>query len=132
MRVASLRRAFALAILLAVGAPSGAKAQVTEMEKLEAAKKAYEGQDYDRAFYLWFGLCQAANRGSCYNLGLMYASGRGAPVDLVEAYKWMHLAAEDGLPEAISARARLAASLSATQIKTAMDRAEDWKRDNGW
>lgn len=125
-------RSATLALLLGAAIGPTAQAQVTEMEKLDAAKEAYEKGSYDRAFYLWLGLCQAANRGSCYNLGLMYAAGKGAPLDLVEAYKWMHLAAEAGLSEAIAARARLSSALSAAQIKTAMDQAADFKRDNGW
>lgn len=127
------RSALAVAALLLAGmTANAAKAQITEVEKLDAAREAYIAKNYDRAFYLWLGLCQAANRGACYNLGLMYARGEGAPVDYVEAYKWIHIAAEDGLPEAIAGRARLASSMEATEIKEAMDRAAQWKIDNGW
>lgn len=119
-------------LLLAGGMAVPARAQITEVEKLDAARDAYRAKNYDRAFFLWLGLCQGANRGACYNLGLMYARGEGAPVDYVEAYKWIHIAAEDGLQEAIAGRARLASSMEAVEIKDAMDRAAQWKIDNGW
>ncbi len=123
----------AAGLLFAAGfAASPASAQITEIEKLDAARDAYLKKNYDRAFYLWLGLCQGANRGACYNLGLMYARGEGAPVDYVEAYKWIHIAAEDGLPEAVAGRARLASSMEANEIKEAMDKAAQWKIDNGW
>lgn len=108
-----------------------AMAQLNEMEKLKGAREAYDAKNYDKAFYDWLGLCQAGNRGACFNLGLMYANGTGAPQDYVESYKWMHLAAEAGLPEALAARARLASDMSASEIKLAMDRAEQWKIDVG-
>ncbi len=127
------RAAFALAALLVLmaGAPSPAQAQLSELEKLENARDAFAAKNYDRAFYLWLDLCHAGNRGACFNLGLMYARGEGAPQDYVESYKWLHLAAEDGLPEAIAARARLASAMSAIEIKEAMDKAAQWKVDIG-
>ena len=127
------RSAFAFAALFALtaGAPSPAHAQLNEVEKLDNAREAFAAKQYDRAFYLWLDLCQAGNRGSCFNLGLMYARGEGAPQDYVESYKWLHLAAEDGLPEAIAARARLASAMSAPEIKAAMDKAAQWKVDIG-
>jgi TPR repeat protein len=137
MRFPACRRAVAVLglLLLPLGfslvLPRPALAQIVESDRLNVARDAYAAKDYDKAFYLWLDLCQSGNRGSCYNLGLMYATGTGAPQDSVEAYKWFHLAAEAGLPDAIAARARLSSSMSARDIKLAMDRAREWKTDNG-
>ncbi len=134
MTLSAFRRAAAALSLLCLfaGLPlAPAVAQLNEMEKLQGAREAYNAKNYDKAFYDWLGLCQAGNRGACFNLGLMYANGTGAPQDYVESYKWMHLAAEAGLPEALAARARLASDMSAREIKLAMDRAEQWKIDVG-
>ena len=120
-----------LVLALPIFAASPAVAQTTEREKLDAAQKAFDAKNYTSAFYLWLSLAQGGNRGACFNIGRMYVYGTGAPVDYIEAYKWMHLAAEAGLPEAIAARAQLAARMSAVDIKTAMDRAQEWKDDNG-
>lgn len=134
MPISAFRRAAqALCLLcLLAGLPlTPAVAQLNELEKLNGAREAFNAKNYDKAFYDWLGLCQAGNRGACFNLGLMYANGTGAPQDYVESYKWMHLAAEAGLPEAIAARARLASDMSASEIKLAMDRADQWKIDVG-
>jgi hypothetical protein len=118
-------------ITAAIVTPAPAVAQTTEKEKLDAAQKAYEAKDYTKAFYLWLSLAQGGNRAACFNIGRMYVYGTGAPVDYIEAYKWMQLSAEADLPEARAARAQLASRMSATDIKTAMDRAKEWKADNG-
>lgn len=134
MPVPAFRRAVAtLSLICAIAslAASPAAAQFSEIDKLNGARDAYNAKNYDKAFYDWLGLCQAGNRGACFNLGLMYANGIGAPQDYVESYKWMHLAAEAGLREAIAARARLASDMSASEIKLAMDRAAQWKIDVG-
>lgn len=133
MHFRAVSHAVALGLLFVLsGMPlTPAMAQLNEIEKLNGARDAYNAKNYDKAFYDWLGLCQAGNRGACFNLGLMYATGTGAPQDYVEAYKWMHLSAEAGLPEAIAARARLASDMSVREIKLAMDRAAEWKTDNG-
>lgn len=45
-------------------------------------------------------LAQKGDAKAQENLGLMYATGRGVPQDLVEAEKWIRKAAEQGLSEA--------------------------------
>jgi len=42
------------------------------------------------------GKAEKGNVLAQYNLGLAYSEGRGIPVDLVEAYVWLRLAAENG------------------------------------
>ncbi len=44
-------------------------------------------------------LIQQASQGNAaaqYNLGVMYANGRGVPQDYVQAMKWYRLAADQG------------------------------------
>ena len=41
-----------------------------------------------------------------YELGMMYASGRSVPADLVSAHKWFNLAAMKGNAEAAACGAR--------------------------
>ena len=61
-----------------------------------------------------------------FELGLMYCSGRGVVLDLVEAHKWFNLAALRGNDEARRYRAEISSELSRTQISDAQRRARAW------
>ena len=60
------------------------------------------------------------------NLGLIYATGRGCPVDLVAAHKWLNIAAIKGSERAASLRADLARNMSKADLATALRAARDW------
>jgi TPR repeat protein len=60
------------------------------------------------------------------SLGLIYASGRGLPVDLVEAHKWLNIAAARGSREAVARRAELACEMSRDDISRAQREARLW------
>ena len=62
----------------------------------EAAKKG----DHKTAMRLWKPLAEQGDAYAQYNLGLMYANGKGVPEDDKEAVKWYRLAAEQGLADA--------------------------------
>ncbi|PSC02817.1 sel1 repeat family protein [Alsobacter soli] len=59
-------------------------------------------------------------------LGMMYAAGRSAPVDRVEAHKWLNIAAMRGCREAIGLRAELASEMSREEIAEAQRAARLW------
>ncbi|MFC0243331.1 hypothetical protein [Rhodopseudomonas telluris] len=61
-----------------------------------------------------------------FDLGLLFASGRGAPVDLVAAHKWFNLAALKGRADAIELRREIAAQMSAEDIAAAQREARAW------
>jgi hypothetical protein len=61
-----------------------------------------------------------------FELGLMYASGRSVPTDLVSAHKWFNLAAMRGNGEATRLRREIAAEMSAAEIATAQRAARAW------
>jgi len=52
-------------------------------------------------------------------VGACYADGAGVPEDLVEAYKWIALAAAHGLKNATTFNETLAKKLSAAQLAQA-------------
>ncbi|QCI98275.1 sel1 repeat family protein [Agrobacterium larrymoorei] len=60
------------------------------------------------------------------NLGLIYATGRGCPVDLVSAHKWLNIAAIKGSERAASLRADLARNMTKADLATALRAARDW------
>lgn len=72
---------------------------------------------------------EAARRGgpdACYELGLIFSSGTGVDVDLIEAHKWFNLAAMHGDERAVADRAELAAIMSPAEIARAQRMARQW------
>ena len=63
---------------------------------------------------------------SQYDLGLMYSTGNGVPLDYVTAHKWFNLAALREVAEARDHRAELAAQMSAADVNAALRMARGW------
>ena len=59
-------------------------------------------------------------------LGMMCASGRDGPIDLVSAHKWFNLAAMRGNGDASRLRREIAEEMSAAEIAAAQRAARDW------
>ena len=57
---------------------------------------AAQAGDYATAFKEWEPLAEQGYASAQYNLGLIYANGKGVPQDYAEAVKWYRLAAEQG------------------------------------
>jgi hypothetical protein len=68
----------------------------------------------------------AATAEGLYKLGLMYSSGQGAPIDLIEAHKWFNLAALRGLDAAKAYRRECAEMMSKAEIAAAQKAAREW------
>jgi TPR repeat protein len=60
------------------------------------------------------------------NLGLIYATGRGCPVDMVAAHKWLNIAAIKGSDRAASLRSDLARNMSKSDLAQALRAAREW------
>jgi len=58
--------------------------------------------------------------------GLIYASGRSVPADLVTAHMWFNIAAMRGDKEAARLRREVAAEMSDAEIGAAQRAARDW------
>ena len=61
-----------------------------------------------------------------YELGIMHASGRSVPVDLVTAHKWFNIAAMNGHADAARMRREIAAEMTDAEIGQAQRAARDW------
>jgi TPR repeat protein len=73
------------------------------------------------------GLGEApATADTLFELGMMYASGRSVPTDLVIAHKWFNIAAMKGNPEAVRLRREIAVEMSDVEIGRAQRAARDW------
>ena len=63
-----------------------------------------------------------------FELGMIHASGRMAPPDLVTAHKWFNLAATRGHPEAARLRREVAAEMTDADIGRAQRAAREWMK----
>lgn len=62
-------------------------------------------------------------------VGLAHARGKGAEKDPVTAYAWLHLAREQGIPNAPVLISEIEPDMSAEEISRARQRAENWRED---
>ena len=76
----------------------------------------------------WFRKAEAGEPDALFNLGLIYSTGDGVPLDYVSAHKWMSLAAMAGSSEARTLRAELARDMSPAELAEAQRQAREWQR----
>ena len=61
-----------------------------------------------------------------YKLGLIYATGQGGEMDLVQAHMWFNLAASRGFEAAKESRRDVAGLMSGIEVAEAQKRAREW------
>lgn len=81
----------------------------TDIEIAQAHERAITGQSED-----------------LYKLGLIYSTGQGGEVDLIQAHMWFNLAAMRGSPEAKESRKELSGLMSPNEIANAQKAAREW------
>lgn len=69
---------------------------------------------------------EPANAEGCFGLGMVYSSGAGVVVDLIEAHKWFNIAAMRGHGEAAAMRREIAEQMLDAEIGRAQRAARDW------
>ena len=57
---------------------------------------AYQRGDYAEALRIWGQLAEQGQAGAQFDLGLMYANGRGVPQNYLQALFWYRVAADQG------------------------------------
>ncbi|HXK53666.1 MAG TPA: hypothetical protein PK405_03185 [Hyphomicrobiales bacterium] len=109
-----LAGAAAMVMLLAGGQQmraGEAETTCTGIGEIAACRALAERGDADAQFYL----------------GVLYATAEGTAPDLVEAYKWLWLAARGGDQYALAGRDTVAQKLTEEQRAEALRLARDWK-----
>ncbi len=70
---------------------------------------------------------QRGDVGAYFDLGVAFSTGsHGVPIDLIEAHKWLNIAASRGHEEAARSRADVAEEMTAREIAEAQRRAREW------
>ena len=90
-RMKNLTSTICLAVALLLGS-----AGVSWSQDWQKGLSAYRSGDFATALREWTPLAKQGNAAAQYNLGLMYANGRGISQDYKTAVKWYRLAAEQG------------------------------------
>ena len=66
-----------------------------------------------------------------YNLGVAFSTGSGGAVcDMIEAHKWLNIAASKGHEDAAQCRADIAEEMTAREIAEAQRQAREWLSQN--
>jgi TPR repeat protein len=72
-----------------------------DLTPMNAGFDAYAANDKARAFGLWRTVAERGNPEAQLRVGLMYARGEGTTQDMIEAYRWLKLSANQGQPKAV-------------------------------
>ncbi|MGE0827850.1 MAG: hypothetical protein AB7O04_00665 [Hyphomonadaceae bacterium] len=67
-----------------------------------------------------------AGSSDLYKLGLIYSTGNGSEIDLVQAHMWFNLAALRGSDAAKECRKELADQMTSSDIAAAQRAAREW------
>ena len=79
------------------------------------------------AIQWWRKAAEQGQPSAQFNLAQALVEGKAAPKDLVEAYKWYHLAADRGDRDAGRMRNALGVELSPEEVAEALKRAREFK-----
>ena len=111
--------ALALGFTLAAALPAGAD--------FEAGQRAWDAGRAGDAVAAWQSAAETGDSRSMLALGHAYARGVGTLQDLVEAHKWLNLAASFGSAEAAAARDALAREMTVEERAEARKLARAWR-----
>jgi hypothetical protein len=79
---------------------------------MNAGLAAYAAQNRQLAFATWRNVALRGNADAQVRLGLLYERGEGVGQDMIEAYRWLKLAANQGHPRAATALSSVSAQLA--------------------
>ena len=83
-----------------------------DQTQMNAGFAAYAAADKARAFAAWRSVALRGNPEAQVRVGVMYERGEGVGQDMIEAYRWLKLAADQGQPQAGAEVAFVAAQLA--------------------
>jgi TPR repeat protein len=91
---------------------AAAKMPAADLVQLNAGLSAYAAKNESLAFASWRNVAQRGNAEGQLRLGLLYARGEGIGQDMIEAYRWLKLASDQGHPKAKAELSSVAAQLA--------------------
>ena len=134
MKCRLARLAVALLAAAFAAAPSASDSQAADVRpstpKTAAGIEAVNRGDYKTAFTLFHSQAAKGDPEAQFELGMLYALGKGVERDYILAWKWTEIAARQNEPYAEFIRDEVAANMKGGEISTALKQANDWMRQN--
>jgi len=123
----------ALSVPLTAGFAPDAQAAGKKVSSPQTAAgiEAVNRGDYKAAYTAFSTQAAKGDTEAQFELGMLYALGKGVDKDLVTAYMWTEIAARQKEPYADFIRDEVAANMSQAEIRNARQKADAWMRDNG-
>ncbi len=119
--VIRIARTATLAVVVALIAIQSARAD------FELGQQAWDKGKVEVAVAQWQAAADKGDRQAMSALGRLYAKGLGVLQDLVEAHKWLNLAASRGEEAALAERDALVALMTSAELTKARQQAEAWR-----
>ncbi len=82
---------------------------------------AYNSGDFETAFREWTQLAEKGSALAQFNLGQMYRTGQGVPLDKVYAHMWWKIASSNGSETAAGNRDTISEMMTPSQLEKAQD-----------
>ena len=114
---------FCLTLIIFIGSVG-----VSESADMQKGNAAHDKGDYATALREWTPLAKQGNASAQYNLGYMYANGKGVPQDYIRAHMWYNFAASSGHKNATKNRDIVAKNMTPADISTAQKLARECVR----
>ena len=125
-----------LSVVVLIASLAAGEASADAVTDNRAGDNAYQRSDFNEAARLYRKEADQGDAEAQYNLGVMYANGKGVPQDYVRAHLWSNLAAAASLNDSWTVkdrddaqvnREKIAAKMTPAQIAEAQKLARDWK-----
>jgi hypothetical protein len=100
----------------------GNRARLLSGGRIEREKREADMADSEIAV----NVTEPNDANACFTLGMIYSSGAGVAVDLIEAHKWFNIAAMHGHSDAAPMRREIAGQMADAEIGRAQRAARDW------
>jgi TPR repeat protein len=88
------------------------KMPAEDLAQIQAGLAAYAARDQKLAFATWRNVAARGNADAQLRVGVLYERGEGVGQDMIEAYRWLKLAANQGHAGAISELSIVSAQLA--------------------
>ncbi len=89
-----------------------AKMPAEDLAQINAGLTAYAAQNKKLAFATWRNVAGRGNADAQLRVGLLYENGEGVGQDMIEAYRWLKLAANQAHPKAQAELSLVSAQLA--------------------